>query len=260
MRIEHWSKTVRGAFRLMEAGSAISFCHDFLFRRNELRTYSLRSGLKVKMWNNTDRLIFSEIFIHQDYGIVPENSVVIDVGAHIGIFALYVSDRAQQIYAFEPDLQNQQKFIINLGNQPGLKSRGTISPLAIAKRKGVARFYRHKENTGGHSLIAERLSEREIHKAATFVNTDTLDHALAECGFFNLRDKKLPVVLKLDCEGMEFPILKSLSDRLIHRISLVILEFDSAQSEYTAEDAIGFLKAHNFNVKYKDGIIVATSL
>ena len=44
------------------------------------------------------------IFFHKDYGTIPEQSIVLDIGAHIGALSLYAARRgASKVYAFEPN-------------------------------------------------------------------------------------------------------------------------------------------------------------
>ncbi|PIN99119.1 MAG: hypothetical protein COT90_01185 [Candidatus Diapherotrites archaeon CG10_big_fil_rev_8_21_14_0_10_31_34] len=74
-------------------------------------TYNLKSGLKIITRTKTkDRDIFAEIFFGNEYFtkdlVLSEKAVVFDVGAHIGIFSVFISQKAEKVFSFEPVLEN----------------------------------------------------------------------------------------------------------------------------------------------------------
>src|SRR5581483_1811865 len=66
-------------------------------------TYVLRDGSRyVVRAGSTDRNIFNEIVIHQLYtrdGFdIHPGDIIMDIGAHIGLFSVFASQRALQVY------------------------------------------------------------------------------------------------------------------------------------------------------------------
>jgi len=73
----------------------------------------LKNGLKIKLrTNSTDLQAFANVWILKEYEIegfeILENDVIIDVGGHVGLFALFASLRCLngKIISIEPHPQN----------------------------------------------------------------------------------------------------------------------------------------------------------
>ena len=73
----------------------------------------MRSGIKIMLRvNSTDLMAFTHVWLLKEYerpGFeIKNNDIIIDIGGHIGLFALYSSQfcKSGKIYCFEPIKEN----------------------------------------------------------------------------------------------------------------------------------------------------------
>ena len=129
-----------------------------------------------------------ELFVD---ALTPD-AVVIDAGAHIGLYALIAAPRVPdgEVLAFEPDPYNRAALQINVERSGASNVR--VLPAALADRVGEATFHA-SVSTIGSSLVART----DIPQRATLtVATTTIDEVLAGRSLDRL-------VIKLDLEGAE---------------------------------------------------------
>lgn len=118
-----------------------------------------------------------------------------------------------------------------------------VMPLckAIGAEIGTTRLYVHNRNVGGHSLFSQLASSNH------FVEVDVVkaDIALTEAvGHIDL--------LKLDCEGAEYEILKSLTPELAARIERVIVE--PTPKLYDINELKSHMSRLGFKPKWREGL------
>jgi len=138
---------------------------------------------------------------------------VIDIGGHIGSFSIHLARRAEitgKIYVLEPLKSNFKLICENIGAN-GFSDRIVPINAAASFRDGVCILNINPVNTGGNHLSISRSDHDEEVK--------TIDIALL---FDNIEG---PVdLLKIDCEGWEFPIFKRLANRL-SKVRAIVGEF-----------------------------------
>lgn len=125
--------------------------------------------------------------------------VVIDIGAHIGMFAIYTALRFPKvlIHAFEPFPENFELLEQNL-------ERNGITTVRL-HREGVTSDGRFIEmvtnprNSGGSTCHSRTLE----HGRISGIPSTTLDHIFDSRGIDKCK------LLKIDCEGSEYEILFS---------------------------------------------------
>ena len=155
--------------------------------------------------------IFREIFIERCYDVdLPEDPVIVDVGANTGLFALRARSLwpRSTIHCYEPYPPNAEQL------------RAT-APHAVVFPEGVGGYARqeslhvHPRNIGGHSLLpingAARISIKVVDLRQVLARTPR--------GCCDL--------LKLDCEGAEKEILLSVDADMAARISRIVYEFSA---------------------------------
>jgi FkbM family methyltransferase len=66
--------------------------------------YRFRSGASLKIGRGVDHVPVIEIFFRKDYGDIPSDAVIVDLGASVGVFSVYAASTAEnvQVYAYEP--------------------------------------------------------------------------------------------------------------------------------------------------------------
>lgn len=188
------------------------------FLNKLLLEYRLKSGEKFLIRNNTyDLTILNEILIYQQYGnpkeLTEENAVVIDIGAHIGIFSVFAARISKNIsvYSFEPVSENYSILKKNVAIN-NLDNQIKCFNLGITKKGGKRYLYFDKKNTGGHSLF--RSSADKV-----LINTIKLEEV------FRINEIRYCNLLKIDTEGAEYEIIPNLSKMYLKRIKNIVIEY-----------------------------------
>ena len=150
----------------------------------------------------SDLEIFTLVVDQNEYNLPPQfqpDDIVIDIGAHIGGFSYASLERgAGKVYAFEAHPKNHE---IASKNVERFGARVSCRQQAVWRSDQPSQFLYNEDlagnsNPGGISLLWNDKGEA--------VETISLDQILAEAseGF-----QKPIRLLKIDCEGSEYPIL-----------------------------------------------------
>ncbi len=239
-----WSK-VRTAWRALRTVEnwPLYFADYFGMTSGKQGVLKMRNGAKLKLRLGTnDRVIFNEIWLDKAYtppGFeLREGDTVFDIGAHIGLFALYAARnvRGSDIYAFEPEPQN---FVL-LEENKKLNSARNIQtiPKAVAERSGE-RELMLSESAAGHSFAYE---ETTTPRTRLSVPTVTLEDAMKECAVGRID------FLKLDCEGAEYEILFTAPHTILDTIRVISMEYHEIDNKRNAGALKVFLERNNFLV------------
>lgn len=145
-----------------------------------------------------DEDILSEIRIKNYYnlGSFQKDDIVIDIGGHIGFFAVECAIRGASVLTFEPDEENYNMLLKNILVND-LASKITSYMKAVSSRGGKINLYLDSNNPGSHSIYKK------------YIDWDIRDTILVDSITLNDITKKLNQIalLKLDCEGAEYEIL-----------------------------------------------------
>jgi FkbM family methyltransferase len=148
----------------------------------------------------------------------------VDVGAHLGYYALYLRPRAGEVHAFEPDIRTLSHLRANLDGRPGV----TVHAVAVSDRAGRASFtlddHAELSRLGGEA--GARTHEVEVV---------TLD------GVFEPRGTDVGGI-KIDVEGADVQVLAGAS-RLVGRCQPLILTEATVNA-----DLIGWCRRHGYAV------------
>lgn len=164
-----------------------TFKHN-LFNNGE--EYKLTTPLNEEQFKEQ----FSEIFEQEQYkeGKYKEDMVIVDVGANMGLSALYFKDVAKKIYALEPSKQHFDALVENV------KGFDNIIPLNIglAARSAPDNLLSNDSGTVpesffGNGEIAEQV---ELLTFGDFLTKYEIEHV---------------DLLKVDAEGAEYVIFPS---------------------------------------------------
>lgn len=175
---------------------------------------SLKDGGVVRM-RAEDRRVFHRIFARDEYrlnGLAPGSlGTVVDIGAHIGTFAVRAAGLARRVLCYEPTRESFELLSRNVARFPNVKVHNT----AVAGRRGTVTLFLGK-NPSRNSLFPP---ETEPNLGEVTVESFTLEdifreHAIETCDF-----------LKLDCEGAEYDILYAAPAQLWRRIARVAMEY-----------------------------------
>ncbi len=156
--------------------------------------------------------IFEEIFLDKIYEVQSQDIFnIIDVGANTGMFTLWAKIRwpKAHIVAYEPDPQNfalLSKLIEKNALRDVMPIEAAVSPV-----EGSVTLFLHSRNIGGHSTV-------KPSACAVSVKACPISSAL------DLFPSGVCDLLKLDCEGAEDAILRSLTPEAARRVRYLVYE------------------------------------
>jgi FkbM family methyltransferase len=201
---------------------------SYLLRRYQrpisdgLTTYRLRNGQAVTL-KDDGRFTLNEIFLDRVYDVLGADisscRSVLDVGANVGAFALYMASRAPgaTIHCLEPETSNFEILQRNL-TRAGV--RATVHKLAMSASSGIG--YLSLQGTSvEYSLGA---SGDQSEKVVCVSWDEAIRLAGVECFDF----------VKMDIEGAEREILTSCTDAQLLQMRILALEWHHSRSELDA--------------------------
>lgn len=176
-----------------------------LFPKEKIYVHKKRNG-----WDT-----FYEIFrekIYDNLYKIKHNDVVIDVGAHIGLFTIKASKCCKNglVVAIEPDREN---FRLLKKNSEKLSNVITINK-AVGDHKGFVKLYLAKSSDMHSTKV-------DFGEGYIYVELDTLDNIVDE-----LKLTKVDLI-KIDTEGAEVEVLNGAYKTLDQFTPRLIIEFHS---------------------------------
>lgn len=192
-----------------------------------------------------------EIYVLDVYDVlhkIRDDDVVVDVGAHAGIFTLKAARSAKNghVVAIEPNERNFKMLVKNIE----LNNIKNVTPLniALSDSDDWRKLYVSR-SSGRHTLTPKKSMEKRPDKYV-WVRTRTLDSIISELGIGKID------LIKVDVEGGEFEVLTGsvnvLSGKDGLRVSVASYHYPDE-----AREMIKFLLSRGFEVSwnyYFDGL------
>jgi len=173
----------------------------------------LRTGMKIYLSAADDIFTLVEVFLRRQYGRIRKGSVVIDIGANIGVFSLLaLADGAAKVYAYEPSAESFSVFSRNI-RENGVEDRVQVERVAVSDTAGAMVKFPVTSSRENAMITGDTSAEYLM------TPTDTLQSLI------DRHELERVDLLKLDCEGAEQAILLSTPDSLWRRIRDIRLEF-----------------------------------
>lgn len=202
------------------------FIDKFLGRRGKL-LYRFRNGTQVICRSrstdiNEAVVVLSGIEYPQRLCKLPAHSVVLDIGANIGTFGIYLSylNRCTDfmLHAFEPFPDNaslaEENFKLNGLNNYRLHRQ------AISSRNGIAKF-----DISGQ-FDAMRLNDAGTEKETMEVETITLSDFCKQENIGHIR------LLKMDIEGSEFDVFAADAEFIRRHVDILFTEYHFSSNRH----------------------------
>tara|TARA_B100001029_G_scaffold131341_1_gene110232 strand:+ start:347 stop:1093 length:747 start_codon:yes stop_codon:yes gene_type:complete len=200
----------------------------------------LKNRIKYRLRGKVaDKTVLKEVWlknIYDQFGVkVDDGDLVVDIGAHVGIFSTYAAqkNKSGKIFSFEPfkDNFNRLKFHKELNKISNIN----IYNLAISGENGKKFFYINSKNSGGNSFIKDIYRNKEI-----IVETIKLTD-------FCKKEKIRKIdFLKMDCEGAEFEIFEK-DESFLKIVKKIIMECHPIDGKNIIF-IINKLKKYNFKI------------
>ena len=174
-----------------------------------------RNGLKYVLRPKMgDLSILNEILRNDLYSQWPVSGIVVDIDAHIGVFAVQASASSDRVVCYEPHPRNfellQKNIAINaLNNVKAIRQ-------AVGDTRGVKRLSVYEPKSYGHTFYP--------WNGRDFVSTiDVESVTLADV----LRSNGLDCIdfLKMHCEGAEFDILAHTPQDVLDRVGTILIKY-----------------------------------
>jgi len=146
-----------------------------------------------------------------------EGDVVVDIGAHIGLFSIYLAKRFPflKVLAFEPFPANFHNCTENL-RLNGV-TNVLLSPNAIANETRSLSMAADPVNSGGASAVVRTFASNGVANGITAMTLDEV---------FSIHKIDRCKLLKIDCEGMEYEILSG--TKVFARVDYLAGEFHAS--------------------------------
>jgi len=205
--------------------------------------FETRTGLKIKIRSDsTDFMAFTHVWLIEEYSNtgfdICDSDVVIDVGAHIGLFALFASQFCKngKIYCFEPIKENYDLLISNIA----INNIANVSAfnLAVTERALPVKIFLN-EDEAGHSMFDQ--NSDFVEAQSTTMKKIFDDNGIVKCDF-----------IKMDCEGAEYEIIRTLPEEYFKKIQKMIIEYHMAEKKpELLQELVSILRSHLFTVRHK---------
>ena len=211
---------------------------------DEFAIFKTKDNLQIKIRvKSTDLMALVNVWIKNEYEIdelsINDNHSIIDIGGHIGLFSLLVSQKSRyaNIYSFEPIKNNFDLLKTNLE----LNSIENVCAfnLAVSKNSDEIDLFLSKDESA-HSIISK---ESESVKVKSISLQDIFDNnKISTCK-----------LLKLDCEGAEYEIIESLPSKYLDKIQNIAIEYHLADTRPDlVKKLIEKIKKSGFNIKTRE--------
>lgn len=212
----------------------------FKFVKTENPILETRSGIKVMLRvNSTDLMAFTHVWLLGEYNKpgfeINDNDIIIDIGAHIGLFALFASQFCKngKVYCFEPVKENFDLLLSNLR----LNKINNVKPynIAVSNQVGSVTIYLN-EDEAGHSMHITGIKSIRVESDSLKNIIDS--NKLEKCD-----------LVKMDCEGEEYNIINLLPPDYFNKINKLCIEYHFADNKpHLVENLIKKLKTLSYDI------------
>lgn len=187
-------------------------------------------------------------FFFADYlAAVSEPSTFIDVGANVGLYSLVASTNPSfaAVHAFEPSSESVSHLRANLARNgaPAV----VVHPVAIMDAPGRSKISVHPGHSGRSAIVRDPDTlggASPTHEVVDVVSTEYLDAELAP-------SVTGPIVVKIDVEGHELPVLRAMAASVIWPSVRSIWCESSPDREWDA--LVAFLASEGFDEDVRIG-------
>ena len=203
--------------------------------------------IKVKYRDDSDLSVIDEIFVDKMYRSAEQiisnlESPILDIGAHTGLFSVYVSTLNPNVKIFslepEPDNFTLMKENLKLNHCENV----IVKNVALVGNDEEKVSLYLSNNSHNHTTLPPNhfttKNPEEIKISATNLNRIISQNKLDKIG-----------LLKMDIEGAEFEIIKALDNNIIKVIKNIVVEYHEDANNKHA-DIENILRSYGFSIEH----------
>lgn len=159
-----------------------------------------------------------------------KNKIVVDIGGYVGDTALYFAlNGAKKVYSLEPYPYSFNMLLKNV-KASRLSNKVTVINAGIGAKDDSTRIEQTYKSDGGFELKSFKRG-----KNVPIICFNTLLKT------YNIND----AVLKMDCEGCEYPSILNSSRETLRKFSQIVMEY-----HYGYQTLVKYLKSCGFRVRH----------
>jgi FkbM family methyltransferase len=203
------------------------------------------AGLSFRVRSAMDVWSLKETFLdrfYERFGTpLQDGWTIVDIGGGIGEFTIFAAHNrpATTLLAFEPYPESFDLLKANL------ELNGIHNVKAFGEAVWSENGYLQLDSTAAEpSQFISRAAE-----ASSAGSEQTLVPAITLTDVFTQNTLEACDLLKLDCEGAEFPILFSASGELLGKIERILLEYHDNAGNYSHQDLARYLSERGYQIK-----------
>jgi FkbM family methyltransferase len=208
--------------------------------RDSSETYFFRNGVKITTKEGIESSAIADIFVKKDYGEVAGDSIIVDIGANIGVYSIFAASTSKKavVYAYEPMISSFDLLVQNIKDN-NLEKRVFPFLLGIGAKKGKRKLY-IREDSQSHSLYPGKKSKKYVEIDCVSLPDVFKKNKVEQCD-----------ILKVDCEGAEFEIFYNTPDEYLRKIKKIYLEYhnQTVNKDYNIKSLINFLEKKGFKIR-----------
>jgi FkbM family methyltransferase len=186
------------------------------------------SDITFRMRSIEDFQIVNEVFFYNEYNFsLQRDCLVIDIGMNIGLVSLRMANLpyVKEVHSFEPFSRPFQRAAENFCLNPIISQKIRPHPFGLSDREETLTVkVSVSEETIGTSVRGLDCGQDETIKIRDAA-------AVLLPIFASAKERGLAIVIKMDCEGSEFPIFDSLErSGLLQDINALLVEWHKTWS------------------------------
>jgi FkbM family methyltransferase len=204
--------------------------------------FVLRNGAVIRDKEGTASGTIAVVFIRKHYGSIVGKGTVVEIGANIGIFAIYAAatESNARLYCYEPIRANYDVLVRNTADN-GYQDRITAFNLGVASKTGKRQFY--LGSSPEHSLFRDNTSDQTDESVT--VDCVSLSEILSSNAISNVD------LLKINAEGAEYEILYSTPKECFDKINEIRMEYHKQSAEKDNLECLkSFLEGMGYSATY----------
>lgn len=158
----------------------------------------------------------------------------LDIGAHVGYYALYAAPKVAKVYAFEPDDQSFAALVKNS------KSCGYVEPVhkAVYSSSGRMQLFKRRDMVGFAYL--------DITTNPTMENAGVIEAVTVDDWMRDRPDERVTGI-KIDIDGLDLEVVKGAASTITRDQPLVLMEFMRTETN-NANDLYRFAQSSGYDI------------